>query len=268
MPPPLELDSIWSNKIEPELQSLFASNDIDYAGFTAVYAAVFDITTASRWAPGKPPSPALYEKLDEFLAATARSVLLRAPADDSFPDYYIAAYAQYTATLNKIKHLFAYLERHWISHEQDAGNGWLRHPPVNNNKDNEEQRVKREKDKEDALRKWGYVDGEGSKARAAAESRGQAASELMCIVPPHSLGLRRWRLEVVHPLLADGSAAAATVELGKCGLLRKIIQAWIAEGTVGEQREKLSGIERSFADVGVVAEDVARVEITRHLTLS
>lgn len=120
---------------------------------------------------------------------------------------------------------------------------------------------------EEACRMWGYTEGGGPTERAAAVSRGEAGSELTCVVSPHSLGLRRWRVEVVQPLLAGESAiAAAANDLRKCGLLRKVIQTWLAVSVTVEQKENLSRIQQSLVDVGVVAEDPTRVGLARFLT--
>lgn len=102
--PPVDVESSWTNIIAPELLSLFANSAPDYARYSAIYSAVFAITSfgGDRW----DGQSILYKKLDEFLATITRDVLLRAPVDDGIVDYYVAAYAQYIDALQKLKHQF------------------------------------------------------------------------------------------------------------------------------------------------------------------
>lgn len=52
------------------------------------------------------------------------------------------------------------------------------------------------------LKRWGYEEGGSTEMMAAAEACAEAASPLDRVVPVSSLGHRRWRTEVIEPLLS------------------------------------------------------------------
>jgi len=54
----------------------------------------------------------------------------------------------------------------------------------------------------DELKKWGFEDDGSTEMMAAAEACAEAASNFDRVVPVSSLGHRRWRTEVVEPLLS------------------------------------------------------------------
>ena len=104
-----------------------------------------------------------------------------------------------------------YVNRHYVKRAVDEDRGWLRLHDVLDSvaknistEDSREviSRMLREKRIQE-LKKWGYVEGDPPEKAAFAESCAEAASPLDRIVPLSSLAHRRFRTEVMEPLLAS-----------------------------------------------------------------
>lgn len=103
------------------------------------------------------------------------------------------------------------------------------------NKDTREEITSRLREKRrDELKRWGYVEGGTTEVLAAAEACAEAASPLERVVPVSSLGHRRWRTEVVEPLLSvpkskgkrkgKGAAPAPNTDKGPKGRLARAVK--------------------------------------------
>lgn len=102
------------------------------------------------------------------------------------------------------------VNRHYVKRSVDEDKGWLRLSDVleavvksitsSDTRDKVSSKL-REK-RRDELKRWGYEEGGTAEMLAAAEACAEAASPFERIVPVSSLGHRRWRTEVVEPLLS------------------------------------------------------------------
>ncbi|KAH7104183.1 hypothetical protein BKA62DRAFT_497118 [Auriculariales sp. MPI-PUGE-AT-0066] len=169
----------------------------------------------------------LYEQLDRYFAEAAREILANAPHEDGgLFTYYAPSYERYKAGVLSVARLLNYVNRHYVKRAVDEDRGWMRLGDVVDVVANaaaalresaasvngaeislrakiaEQFRARRNEE----LRKWGYIDGGPADAAAKAEARAEAASSPDRIVPVSSLGMRRWRTEVLEPLLATNAA--------------------------------------------------------------
>lgn len=191
------------------------------------------LSIAASKAPARPISPAtplgcdVYGRLDAYLAEVAREVLLGAPTDDSaLLLYLVPCFTRYSAGAQSINRLLNYMNRQYVRRAADEDRGWLRigdivsdvaegaHGPssspaealglglglgsaVSHRKITEKMRERRTTE----LRRWGAPDGATAEQLAQAEACAEAASALDRVVPILSLAYRRFRTEVLEPLL-------------------------------------------------------------------
>ena len=94
------------------------------------------------------------------------------------------------------------MARHIASRETRAHRSWpvARTLQDNETRDQIQKKIKERRTEE--LKKWGYEDGGSSELLALAEACAEAASPLDRVVPLTSLAHRRFRVEVIDPLLA------------------------------------------------------------------
>lgn len=165
----------------------------------------------------------LYVHLEDYFRGVARDIRLRAPADDAaLLPYYLAAYSRYVDGLWSVHHLFAYLNRHFITRAVDEGMGWismqdvakdLKRPPAPPNPSTSSKKSStKDKDaelldvkKRELLKAWGLKAGGTPDQRRYAEQCVEAGSPSDRIIPVASLAQRCWRLEVVEPFLSAGA---------------------------------------------------------------
>ena len=152
----------------------------------------------------------LYEQLDKYYSDTARELLLDAPEDHTtLIQYLIPCFNRYNAGAASINRLLNYVNRHYVKRAVDEDKGWLRLNDVldavaRNIKgdDTREKIAKKLKERRTVeLKAWGYANGGSPELMAQAESCAEAASTLDRIVPLSSLALRRFRTELLEPLL-------------------------------------------------------------------
>jgi len=169
----------------------------------------------------------LYEQLDRYFAEVAREILVNAPHEDNdLFTYYAPSYERYKAGVLSIARLLNYVNRHYVKRAVDEDRGWMRLGDVVDvvasaaaalresaagangaeislrAKIAEQFRNRRNEE----LVKWGYIEGGSAENAVKAEARAEAASAPDRIVPVSSLGLRRWRTDVLEPLLATNAA--------------------------------------------------------------
>lgn len=137
------------------------------------------------------------------------------------------------------------VNRHYVKRSVDEDKGWLRLTDVLDavaktiTVEDTRERISaklREK-RRDELKRWGYEEGGTTEMMAAAEACAEAASPLERVVPVASLGHRRWRTEVVEPLLSvpkskgkrkgKGSAPAPNTDKGPKGRLARAVKELI-----------------------------------------
>lgn len=133
------------------------------------------------------------------------------------------------------------------------------------------------------LKKWGYTEGDPPDALAVAEASVEAASPLDRVVPLSSLAYRRFRTEVMEPLLAvpkakaksrskrgRRTAANGNTPQGPKGRLARSVKALLEEqgGDREEQRRIVEGISLCLQSVGVRPDHLLRIKMSKHLTIT
>ena len=106
--------------------------------------------------------------------------------------------------------LLNYVNRHYVKRAVDEDRGWLRLADVLDavartiREDDTREKVQRRlrERRTEELRKWGYREGDPPARVAQIESYAEAASPPDRVVPLSAVAYRRFRLEVMEPLLA------------------------------------------------------------------
>lgn len=166
-----------------------------------------------------PPGHDIYDRLDAYFAEVAREVLLGAPMDDSvLVHYLVPCFIRYSAGAQSINRLLNYVNRQYVRRAVDEDKGWLRFGdivsselaerpgaradgpgcPGSHKRIAEKMRERRAAE----LRRWGAPEGATAEQLALAEACAEAASAPEHVVPVLSLAYRRFRTEVLEPLLA------------------------------------------------------------------
>ncbi|KAI0320998.1 hypothetical protein OF83DRAFT_1052000 [Amylostereum chailletii] len=225
---------------------------IDVSYHMGIHTAVYNYFTASH-SPAQ-PQPAnstagardglgesaraaqtgqdFYDRLDRYFAAAATDVLLGLPDDDTtLVHYLMPAFARYRAGAGAAHRLLNYVNRQHVRRSVDEDRGWLQVKDVLDDvaaavRARESQLKVAGKIRERRmaeLSKWGAVPGADEKILERAEACAEAASSQDRVVPLASMALRRFRLEVIEPLLAvpkgkkKGKAKAKAKSKGKGG---------------------------------------------------
>ncbi|EPQ61115.1 hypothetical protein GLOTRDRAFT_124844 [Gloeophyllum trabeum ATCC 11539] len=231
--PSASLPALWGYMV-PALDHIIRSptNDltkapaIDPAYHMGVHTAVYNYFTNKSTEAQYNPPPArgdkgkgtsavsgmdLYHQLDDYFGATAREVLLGTPHDDStLVHYLIPCFNRYSAGAKSINRLLNYVNRHYVKRAVDEDRGWLRLNDVldavaktiteDDDREQISQRLKERRTEE--LKKYGYKDGGPAELYSQAEAYAEAASPPDRVVPLLSLAYRRFRIDVIEPLLA------------------------------------------------------------------
>ena len=176
-----------------------------------------------------PPGHDIYDRLDEYFEDVAREVLRGAPLDDSaLVHYLVPCFIRYSTGAQSINRLLNYVNRQYVRRAVDEDKGWLRFgdivsselaegptPPSSGGgggaRDDggpgctgshkriaEKMRERRAAE----LRRWGAPEDGTAEQLALAEACAEAASAPEHVVPVLSLAYRRFRTEVLEPLLA------------------------------------------------------------------
>ncbi|EMD41545.1 hypothetical protein CERSUDRAFT_33410, partial [Gelatoporia subvermispora B] len=153
----------------------------------------------------------LYEQLDRYYADAARELYLGAPHDDGdLIHYLLPCFQRYSAGAQSVSRLLNYVNRHYVKRAVDEDRGWLRLADVLDavartlQEDDTREKIQRRlrERRVEELRKWGYDGGGDATLLAQAEACAEAASPPDRIIPLASVAYRRFRIEVVEPLLA------------------------------------------------------------------
>ncbi|KAF8272354.1 hypothetical protein EI94DRAFT_337425 [Lactarius quietus] len=195
----------------------------------APHLSIADSKVPSRAIPASTPLGCdVYGQLDAYLADVAREVLLQAPTDDSaLLHYLVPRFTRYSAGAQSINRLLNYVNRQYVRRAVDEDRGWLRIDDIVSEvaegapssspaealgpggaalhrKITEKMRERRTAE----LRRWGAPDGATAEQLAQAEACAKAASALDRVVPVLSLAYRRFRTDVLEPLLVVPKAKA------------------------------------------------------------
>jgi len=178
--------------------------------------------------PALPPGHDVYDRLDAYFADVAREVLLGAPLDDSaLVHYLVPCFIRYSAGGQSIHRLLNYVNRQYVRRAVDEDKGWLRFGDIISSElakglaariggggaDDRENGLggvgphrriaeKMCERRTAELRRWGAPDDATAAQLALAEACAEAASSSERVVPVLSLAYRRFRMEVLEPLLA------------------------------------------------------------------
>ncbi|KAH9927448.1 uncharacterized protein BXZ73DRAFT_48851 [Epithele typhae] len=153
----------------------------------------------------------LYEQLDRYYADTARELFLGIPADDStLIHYLVPCFNRYSAGAQSVSRLLNYVNRHYVKRAVDEDRGWLRLADVLDavartiREDDTREKVQRRlrERRAEELKKWGFKDDDPPGRVAQIEAYAEAASPPDRVVPLTAVAYRRFRLEVLEPLLA------------------------------------------------------------------
>ena len=160
----------------------------------------------------------VYDRLDAYFADVAREVLLGAPLDDTAVVHYLVpCFIRYSAGAQSINRLLNYMNRQYVKRAVDEDKGWLRLSDVissdlvaeglvagnHSNAGGSHKRIAEKMLERRAaeLRRWGASGSGTPEQLALAEACAEAASAPERIVPILSLAYRRFRMEVLEPLL-------------------------------------------------------------------
>jgi hypothetical protein len=181
-----------------------------------------------------PPGHDIYDKLDAYFAEVAREVLLGVPMDDSaLVHYLVPCFIRYSTGAQSINRLLNYVNRQYVRRAVDEDKGWLRFGDIVSSELAERPGAKQdgpgctgshkriaEKMRERRaaeLHRWGAPEGATAEQFALAEACAEAASASKHIVPVLSLAYRRFRTQVLEPLLAVPNAKKKKKNKGKQG---------------------------------------------------
>jgi hypothetical protein len=169
--------------------------------------------------PALPPGHDIYDRLDAYFAEVAREVLLGAPMDDSaLVQYLVPCFIRHSAGAQSINRLLNYVNRQYVRRAVDEDKGWLRFGDIvsselaerpgaredgpdctgSHKRIAEKMRERRAAE----LRRWGAPEDATAEQLALAEACAEAASAQEHVVPVLSLAYRRFRTDVLEPLLA------------------------------------------------------------------
>jgi hypothetical protein len=217
----------------------------------------------------------LYARLDAYFAAAARDALHAAPPAEDGPAlaaYAADRYARFAAGAQAVHRLLNYMNRHFVQRAVDEDRGWLRVADVVDagasgdlrrlQAHEKEQLVARVRARRKAeLEKWGLpADGGTPEQTAAAEASAEAASVADRIVPVASMALRRFRTDLVEPLLAVPKSkgnkrrpAPPPSTPGPKGRLARSVKALLESKTADKEETRRVALilANCFARIGV-----------------
>ncbi|KAF9535774.1 hypothetical protein CPB83DRAFT_802360 [Crepidotus variabilis] len=310
--PATSLSSLWAY-VQPALDHIIKSpsNDpngkapaIDYGLYAGIHSACYNYFTAqsesgaiSFAAPTDLKSnhqgnsgTDIYEQLEQYFSEASREIALGAPLDDiTLIQYIVPSFNRYHAGAQSANRLLNYVNRHYVKRAVDEDRGWLRFSDVFdslakniNAEDTREiiSKLLREKRLQE-LKKWGYEEGDPPEQVAFAEGCAEAASPIDRVVPISSLAHRRFRTEVMEPLLASPkikgkskakhkipkTPAAPNPALPRGRLARAVKELLETDDIDEEERLRLAGgLAKTLQVVGIRNDHALRKKLDKYLT--
>lgn len=230
----------------------------------------------------------LYERLDKYYSDVARELFLGAPLDDvSLVHYLVPCFNRYSVGAVSVNRLLNYVNRHFVKRAVDEDKGWLRLNDVLDavakmikDGDARDQISKKLREKRaEELKRWGYEEGAPSEVLLQAESSAEAASDVDRIVPLSSLAYRRFRIEILDPLLTVPKVkkgkkkpkrpphANGEKPLPKGRLARAVKELLEADGGDEEERQRLAeGLATTLRMSGVRVDHPLRKRLDKFLS--
>jgi hypothetical protein len=228
----------------------------------------------------------MYDHLDQYFVLVAKDIYSDAPVEDGLAAYLFDRYERFSAAAESVNRLLNYINRHFVKRSVDEDRGWLQIRDVvdgiiGNMHDIETRdklvRMLKER-RQTELAKWGFAEGGTPEEAAKAEASAEAASTPERVVPVSSLAYRRFRLEVLDPLLAvpkvkggkkrlPPTSAAAT---GPKGRLARSVKAMLESKTMdpAEKRRIATGLATCFQRTGVRTNHPLRQRLATFLAKS
>ncbi|KAH9945583.1 hypothetical protein B0H21DRAFT_877329 [Amylocystis lapponica] len=230
----------------------------------------------------------LYDQLDRYYADVAREIFLGAPADDAtLVHYLVPCFSRYSAGTESVSRLLNYVNRHYVKRAVDEDRGWLRLADVldavartiqeDDTREKIQKRLRERRTEE--LKKWGYDEGGTPAQLAQAEAYAEAASPPDRVVPLAAVAYRRFRIEVIDPLLAvpklhgkgkkkkpPGNGDKPPMPRGR--LARAVKELLESKGGDEEERRRLAGeLAIALRTVGIKVDHPLRKKLDRFLPL-
>lgn len=248
--------------------------------------------TGSATARGKAPAgnSDVYDQLDRYFVEVCQEIVLNVPDDDTtLLHFLVPAFKRYSSGAQSVNRLLSYINRHYVKRAVDEDRGWLRLNDVLDSvvktitvEDTREKISKRLREKRaEELKRWGYTEGDSSERLSRAESCSEAASSIDRIVPIASLAHRRFRTEVVEPLLLTPKSKGTSKAKHKIpktpvgaapyrpkGRLGRAVQHLMTAEDI-EENEKLrliSDLSRALETIGVRPDHSLRRRIEKYLS--
>ncbi|KAF8996330.1 hypothetical protein BDQ17DRAFT_1330007 [Cyathus striatus] len=155
----------------------------------------------------------LYKFLDEYLLHKVLAIASDLATKDNKIDimkHILQEFKWYQTNTRVIARMLGYLDRYYVLTVSQEGAGWLRESDLDAEllEPKESFYVSKayKQKEEEHLVKWGYTKGPGiGISRDDALSSAQSASSPNRIIPLQQLALRRFRTEVVEPLIVSSS---------------------------------------------------------------
>ena len=206
--------------------------------------------------PPNVPGKDLYVRLDRYFESVARELLIGAPIDASpsttLIHYLVPTFTRYAAGAHTVSRLLNYFNRHHVGRLVGEGYGWYRPEPRPDGdgaaQSQQGDAGKKKKDaearKKEALKRWGLQPEDPPERVAEIEAYAEAASAPNCVVPLAVLAHRRFRLEVIEPLLEGAGEGGGRLARAVEDLLRPS-----QVETVGENEEERQRLAAGLADV-------------------
>lgn len=311
--PATSITTLW-NYIQPALDHIVRSSTnnfnkapaIDVQYHMGIHTAVYNYFTsqpetvaAARSGPPSQKSPSskadnekwmsgmdIYERLDDYYTSVTRELFLGTPMDDSaLVHYLVPCFRRYSAGAQSVNRLLNYVNRHFVKRAVDEDKGWLRLNDVldvvakmiKDGDARDQISLKLKQRRAEELKRWGYEEGDSREVLAQAEASAEAASEVDRVVPLSSLAYRRFRVEVLDPLLAVPKGKGkkrprkppqmnGERPLPKGRLARAV--KWLLEGDDEERRGLAEGLATALRTCGVRADHPLRKRLDRFLLMN
>ena len=311
--PATSITTLW-NYIQPALDHIVRSSTnninkappIDVQYHMGIHTAVYNYFTSqpenatpTRSVPPSQKSPSskadndkwmsgmdIYERLDGYYASVARELFLGTPMDDSaLVHYLVPCFHRYSAGAQSVNRLLNYVNRHFVKRAVDEDQGWLRLNDVldvvakmiKDGDARDQISLKLKQRRAEELKRWGYEEGGSREVLAQAEASAEAASDLDRVVPLSSLAYRRFRVEVLDPLLAVPKGKGkkrprkppqvnGDRPLPKGRLARAV--KWVLESDDEERRGLAEGLATAMRMCGIRVDHPLRKRLDKFLMIS
>lgn len=312
--PATSITTLWSY-IQPALDHIVRSSTnniskaptIDVQYHMGIHTAVYNYFTSqpesvgpTRPGPPSQKSPSskvdneklmsgmdIYERLDNYYASVARELFLGTPMDDSaLVHYLVPCFHRYSAGAQSVNRLLNYVNRHFVKRAVDEDKGWLRLNDVldvvakmiKEGDVRDQISLKLRQRRAEELKRWGYDEGDSREALVQAEASAEAASEVDRVVPLSSLAYRRFRVELLDPLLAVPKGKGKKKRPKKPpqvngerplpkGRLARAVK-WLLESEDEERRGLAEGLATALQMCGIRVDHPLRKKLDKFLVVS